>query len=179
MCRILVMAFVALTISTPATAQLSETMQRAAYCTGVLKFTLENGSPDDTPDEVCLGWKEQHHASREACVRYVQQSVRASIEQKLKRYNDYLYREMMQRALLQNADVMHLVMSRALIERKGRDDAQAVRTGREPLSPSRKPYCVTQCRGKEDRCFVDCLGQESPTAAAIMRCAMLPDDLPY
>src|SRR5262249_51530983 len=126
--RILVMVFVALalTISTPAVAQLSETMQRAAYCVGVLDFTLKNSSPDDTPDDVCLGWKEQHHASREACVRYLQQSFRASIEQKLKRYNDYLYREMMQRALLQNADAVHMVMSRTLIEQKGRDDALAV-----------------------------------------------------
>ena len=165
----------ALIISTPAFAQLSETMQRAAYCIGVLEVTLKNSDAQDAPDNVCLGWKEQNHASREACIHYLKQSTRASFEQKLKRYRDYLYREMMQRTLLQNADVANLIMSRSLVERKGRDDAEAVRKH----SPSGYPDCVSQCRGKEDRCVIDCVGRENPTAAAVLRCGMLHDELPY
>jgi hypothetical protein len=168
----------ALTSATPvAAAELSATMQRAAYCSGVLKFNIENYTPSDTPDNVCLGWREQHFASRDACKADAVQTVLASMQAQLKRYNDYLRLEIAQRILLRSQDGTDEMMSVALIRAKGRRDAHAMRT--TPLS-SHKTQCIQRCWTDSGfQCLVDCIAQQHPTDASVMRCVLLPDELPY
>jgi len=82
-------------------AELSETMQRAAYCSGVLKYHIETFKPgENTPDNVCLGWAKQNYPSREACTTALEQSLIATMHQRLKRYLDYITMQMAQRILL-------------------------------------------------------------------------------
>src|SRR5262249_6836246 len=155
-----------------------ETMQRAAYCIGALDFTLRSGGPEEAAtDNVCLGWKEQRHASREACIQALQQHLRDSLALKRKRYADHLYMEMGQRVILQGGDAARMALSSTLIERKGSDDAQATKAGRIAASDTRWRYCAGQCGARERRCLVDCIGEENPTVAAILRCDLLPDEL--
>jgi len=167
----------ALTAATSAgAAELSTTMQRAAYCSGVLEFHLANlGNPADD-NSVCLGWREQHFASRDACITALVQSVIASTQAKKKRYADYLYFEMMQRILLGSKDGTDGMMSVALIQAKGRQDAQTSRAN----ASTHKIQCSQRCKTESRwQCLVDCIAQQHPTDASVMRCVLLPDELPY
>jgi hypothetical protein len=159
-------------------AELSDTMQRAAYCSGVLEYHIETFKPgENTPDNVCLGWAKQNYPSREACTADLEQSFLATMHQRLKRYLDYVSLQMAQRILLhsdKNSD--GAVFSEVLIQEKGRDDAHAVKMG---ASAPNRQQCAMQCSGRERRCLVDCIAQEHPIAGNVMRCVMLPDELPY
>jgi hypothetical protein len=173
----------ALTAGMPAVAaELTVTMQRAAYCSGVLNFYLEREKANATPppDNVCLGWREQHFASREACLVDLRDKSLASFKAKKKRYDDYLNSELMQRILLRSQDGTDEMMSIALIRGKGHRDAQTMSraTNTTPVV-SRILQCEQQCETKLDECTINCVAQQHPTEASAMRCALLPDELPY
>jgi hypothetical protein len=176
--RNICLALVLIISATPAVgAELNATMQRAAYCSGVLKYHIETFKPgEDTPDNVCLGWAKQNYPSREACTTALEQSLLATMHQRLKRYLDYITMQMAQRILLHSDTNDGAVFSVVLIQNKGRDDAHSVKTG---ASGSNHQQCANQCRGQERRCLVDCIALEHPIAGSIMRCVMLPDELPY
>jgi hypothetical protein len=98
------------------------------------------------------------------------------MHQKLKRYSDYLKFEMMQQAILGSISSDRLMMAGtqiAFIRNKGKRDAQDVKTNGNGL------YARCTRDGCDDRCVIDCVAQAHPTAASVLRCALLPDDLPY
>ena len=73
-------------------AELNDTMQRAAYCSGVLKYHIEIFKPgENVPDDVCLQWAKQNYPSREACTTALEQSLLGVMHQRLKRYLDYIF----------------------------------------------------------------------------------------
>ena len=68
-----------------------------------------------------------------------------------------------------------MLFSMAFIKRKGSSDAEALKAA--PVTPH-----VQQCEKKCDtefRCLVDCVAEGQPTDASVLRCALLPDELPY
>jgi hypothetical protein len=172
-----VIVALALVIGAPpaAGAELSATMQRAAYCQGVLKYTLENHEPGDTPANVCSGWQKQGYPSREACHAAGEQEALAGIRAKLARYADYFRLEMSRSILLHSQDGTDAMTSAAFIQGKGRRDAHKMRTA--PVS-AHKLQCAQRC-GTDFRCLVDCVATQLPTDASVMRCGLLPDELPY
>jgi hypothetical protein len=161
----------------PAWAQLPDNMQRAAYCSGVLQHRVENFViADPVPDDVCLRWQEQHHSSRDDCIRGLRRAVLATFQQKLQRYLGYLESEMAQRAVFGSGSSNKLVIDFAqiqAIQNKGRRDAEDVKINGQAL------YERCTRHGCDNRCVIDCVAQVHPTAANVLRCAMLPDDLPY
>ena len=106
-----------------------------------------------------------------------EENVLAAFQQKLKRYSDYLEFEMMQRAILGSSSSNKLVIDVAqieLIRNKGRRDAKDVKRIND-----QELYERCTWHGCDSRCLIDCVAKVQPTAASVLRCAMLPDDLPY
>ena len=158
-------------------AEPSATVQRAAYCSAVLQYRLDTYVPNapDAPDNVCRGWWQKDYASIEACTAVLERNTLKSTQLQLKRYNDYLKLELGQLMIVNGGDVQATYIRVAFIKRKGRSDAIALKVA--PIS-----HHVQQCEKKCDtefRCLIDCISEQQPTDASVLRCALLPDELPY
>jgi hypothetical protein len=153
-------------------AELSDTMQRAAYCSGVIGYHIATFKPNENvPPDACRSWEQDRFPSRDACLRATYENVLEAMHRKLQRYTHYIKLGLW----LRSDPNDKAMMSVAIIRSKGRRDAEAMKMG--PLPPHLQ-RCQNKC-GTELQCYVKCAAEQLPTEAAVLRCALLPDELPY
>ena len=169
----------------------NETLQRAAYCYGVLGATVPKGIivrgpdgrqfafPAGTPDNVInarMG-KTYGTGTNDAVVLPITEMTaqERNLHERLSRFERYYKLEMM-RLIKGSADRTSGTQA-AAIRKHGIDDAeQSART----LASDEYKGCLLNCRDSgAPKCLVDCVESFSPTAARVLACQTMPDGLPY
>jgi hypothetical protein len=163
---------------------LSETAQRAAYCSGVLDHQLKTFGPNSpaSPENICRRIWQTNFPSFEACIAALMASEERNInqiQQKRSRYSGYLQLEMA-RIVDANGDnnqaKQSVLYDVAILKRKGYGDAERFKA--KPVTPHRL-LCEQKCNWESARCLVDCIAEQDATDANVLKCVLLPNELPY
>jgi hypothetical protein len=160
----------------------SENIFRASYCTGVLEEMYRAHSSDLDPlrhafsETFCDGWQGERFETREACAEQKSQQALSGTKVKLQRYADFVNLRLPK---LRPADAARASAQQA----KGRLD-QITSWSR---IDTRDAKCGATCRGGglnsratgPLECVADCIERYDPVQAAIYRCVVVPNSLPF
>jgi hypothetical protein len=173
----MIIAVFALTIgASSAFGEMNEATRRAAYCAGVLDVHIENFKPGNVSDALCGEWREQSYPSLEACIAAREAFRPSKMQEHRERYSSYVAAQAAQGILLHGDNSDDALVAAMVVRNEGRQDAHNTMT--KVSIGAIRAQCVNKCRDQEDKCLIDCLGQMEPNGGNVIRCVMLPVELP-
>jgi hypothetical protein len=170
-----------LSLSTASTSAQSnndprDNLLRAAYCIGVIRQTLDvelGRMSAEVPTTQSCQSEFAAYGSAENCLwarRFIADALaeqRRTLEQRLKRYADYLKVRILNEG--------NLPPTLAAIVAKGKSDASQIPSAL-PNTPIGR--CTEKCQ-TSFQCVVDCVAEHDQVRANVLRCQLLPDGLPF
>ena len=156
-----------------------DTLERAAFCVGVLKQSRAINNRPGGALRSCDGWQSHGYQSIEDCRARVNDALRQlqdDYDGKRKRYANYV--------------ALHLIsLEPGIVTLIAAIEARGENVGRtwQKQDHSLAQQCMTKCKGAQlalgqdefEDCALPCIEQTSQENANVLRCLIAPDKLPF